>query len=80
MSATLRVEDFTMNKLLFPIPPPVVRVKDLYIREPPNNSHDEGSLEFRLGTFSLAVAETLAAFRGVFPFLKPIHATMSCKM
>ena len=26
MSATLRVEDFTENKLLFPIPPPIIRV------------------------------------------------------
>jgi HrpA-like RNA helicase len=27
MSATLRVEDFTGNKLLFPIPPPVINVE-----------------------------------------------------
>ena len=27
MSATLRVEDFTENKRLFPIPPPVLRVE-----------------------------------------------------
>ncbi len=26
MSATLRVEDFTQNRTLFPTPPPVVRV------------------------------------------------------
>jgi hypothetical protein len=27
MSATLRVEDFTENRTLFPIPPPVVKVR-----------------------------------------------------
>jgi ATP-dependent RNA helicase DHX37/DHR1 len=26
MSATLRVEDFTLNKRLFPTPPPVIEV------------------------------------------------------
>lgn len=26
MSATLRVEDFTENRVLFPVPPPVVKV------------------------------------------------------
>jgi len=27
MSATLRVEDFTENKVLFPSPPPVIKVE-----------------------------------------------------
>ena len=26
MSATLRIEDFTQNKTLFPAPPPVIKV------------------------------------------------------
>lgn len=30
MSATLRVEDFTKNRVLFPIPPPVIRVSPTY--------------------------------------------------